>query len=178
MDALFENYNIQGTIPITASVPLLTSGRASFSRAISRTYFRLPPERRPCLRIVGALSEHGLPESVHFGLIPALGGERGQVAPGEVAVDSLVDAAKLIGTLERQNQPPAFLGLGRFAPMPVHHPPAEPQLGIFRVELEPLRARGQCKRESPIIWCARASRAKIFLTIESLGAEPARLRLR
>ena len=30
--------------------------------------------------------------------------------------------------------------------------------------------------ESPIIWCVRASRAKSFRTIESVGAEPARLR--
>jgi hypothetical protein len=68
-------------------------------------------------------------------MIAALGGQDRQVAPGQVAKNALVDAAKLIGALERQNQPSAFLGLRRFAALPVHHPLAKPQLGIFRIEL-------------------------------------------
>ena len=51
---------------------------------------------------------------------------------------SPVDAAKLIGPPQAQDPPPALLGLRRFAPMPVHHRLAEPQLGILRIEPSPV----------------------------------------
>jgi hypothetical protein len=50
-------------------------------------------------------------------------------------------AAKLVGTLQVQDQPPAPLGFGRLSAMPMHHPFAEPQLGILWIELQPLLAR-------------------------------------
>ena len=108
-------------------------------------------QTRQRLAIARAFGEHRFPQPPHFGMIAALGSQHRQVAPGEMAVDPLVDTAKLIGTLQRQNQPPAFLGLGRFAPLPMHHPLAKPYLGIFRIELEPLGTCGQRARESPII---------------------------
>ena len=60
-----------------------------------------------------------------------------------MAIDPLIETAKPVGTLQIQNQPPALLGLGRLSPVPVHHPLAEPQLGVLGVELQPFRARLQ-----------------------------------
>jgi len=68
---------------------------------------------RHSLGIARARVEDHFPEPERFGRIAALFGKDGQVAAGEVAVDALVDATELVGTLERQDPPPA--GLGRLA---------------------------------------------------------------
>ena len=69
--------------------------------------------------------------------VAALLGQDGEVAQGEVAVDALVDAAKLVGTLEGQDPPPAGFGLGRLARLAVQDGLAEMQLGVVGVDPEP-----------------------------------------
>ena len=71
---------------------------------------------------------------------PRSAGQRRQVAPGQVAVDALVQAGELLGPRQGQYPPPAVFGLGRLAAMPVHDRLAEPQLGVFGVERKPLGA--------------------------------------
>ena len=55
-------------------------------------------------------------------------GQDGEVSQGQVAVDALVDATELVGTLERQDPPPAGFGLGRLARLAVQDGLAEMQL--------------------------------------------------
>jgi hypothetical protein len=55
-----------------------------------------------------------------------------------MAIDPLIEAAKLVGTLQLQDQPPAPLGFGSLASMPMHHRLAEPQFGIFAIERQAL----------------------------------------
>jgi len=74
------------------------------------------------------------PEPPGLGPVAALFGQDGEVAQGEVAVDALVDAAKLVGTLERQDPPPAGFGLRRLARLAVEDGLAEMQLGVVGVE--------------------------------------------
>ena len=97
-----------------------------------------------------------------------------------MAVDPLVHAGELLGPRQRQDPPPALLGLGRLAAVPVHHRLAEPELGVFGVErIAPASQTPQSGLvESPSIWWTRAIRANSLRVIESLGAEPARLRVR
>ena len=83
-------------------------------------------------------------------MIPALGGQGRQVAPGDVAVDSLIEAAKLVGALQPENPPPTPLGLGGLAPVPMQYRLAMPQLGILGVELQTLAARGKGKGDIAI----------------------------
>ncbi len=52
-------------------------------------------ELRGCLRVAGAFVEDGPPELLGFVVVAAFLGKRGEVAQGEVAVDALIDAAKL-----------------------------------------------------------------------------------
>ncbi len=64
-------------------------------------------------------------------MIAALSGQRCQVAPSEMAVDVLVDAAKLLGTLQGQDPPPAgfrYSGLTREA---MKQGFAEEELGVL-----------------------------------------------
>ena len=98
---------------------------------------------RQRLAIARALGQHVLPQSLRLGMIASLDGQGGQVAPGHVAVDPLIEAAKLVGTLQLQDQPPASFGLGSLAPMPVHHRLAKPQFSILAIELQALGARAQ-----------------------------------
>ena len=67
-------------------------------------------------------------------MVAALVGQGGEVAQGEVAVDALVDTAKLLGTLQGQDPPPGRLGLGRLARHAVHHGLAEEQLRVAGIE--------------------------------------------
>jgi hypothetical protein len=53
-----------------------------------------------------------------------------------MAIDALVDAAKLVGTMKAQDPPPALLGRRRLSPVPMHQRLAEPKLGNLGVELE------------------------------------------
>ena len=66
--------------------------------------------------------------------IAAFLGQHGEVAPGEMSVDAHVQAGELFGTAQVQDSPPACFGLGRFAPLPMHHRLAEPELGVLIVE--------------------------------------------
>jgi len=50
--------------------------------------------------VPGAFGQHRLPQPPRFGMVAALGGQGRQVAQGQMAVDPLVDAAKLIGALQ------------------------------------------------------------------------------
>ena len=51
-----------------------------------------------------------------LGPVAALLGQDGEVAEREMAVDTLVDAAELVGTLQRQDSPPADFGLASKRP--------------------------------------------------------------
>jgi len=60
--------------------------------------------------------------------LPLLG-QNGEVAQDQMASNALVDAAKLVGTLQGQDPPPAGFGLGRLAGLAVEDGLAEEQLG-------------------------------------------------
>jgi hypothetical protein len=55
-------------------------------------------------------------------------------------VDALVDAAELVGTLERQNPPPAGFRLGRPARLAVQARFAEQYFGVVGIERQALGA--------------------------------------
>ena len=74
------------------------------------------------------------PEPPGLGPVAAFFGHDDEVAQGQVAVDALVDAAELVGTLERQDPPPAGFGLGRLAGLAVEDRLAEMRLGVVGVE--------------------------------------------
>jgi hypothetical protein len=93
---------------------------------------------RCCLPISWAFRQHLPPEPLGLGMIAALRGKGRQIAPGQMAIDTLIHAAKLVGAFQAQNPPPHLLCLGWLAPMPVHDPRAKPQLGILWVKDEPL----------------------------------------
>ncbi len=84
--------------------------------------------------------EDHLPEPSGLGLVAALLGQEGEVAQSEVAVDVLIDAAKPVGTLERQDPPPAGFGLGRLAGLAMQDGLAEMQLGVVGVGGEKVTA--------------------------------------
>jgi hypothetical protein len=50
-----------------------------------------------CLPIPRAFRQHLPPEPLGLGMIAALRGKGRQIAPGQVAIDSLIHAAKLVG---------------------------------------------------------------------------------
>src|SRR5271157_160326 len=95
------------------------------------------PRRRPDTRR-GPSSRAAGPRTV-----AAFLGQNGEVAKGEVAVDALIDAAKLVGTLERQDPPPAGSGLGHLARLAVQDGLAEMQLGVVEVDPQALGTRVQ-----------------------------------
>jgi hypothetical protein len=80
---------------------------------------------RQRLAIARAFGEHLAPKPLRPVTIAALGGKGRQVAPGQVTVNPLIEAAKLVGTLQIEDPPPTPLGLGRLSAMPVHHRDAE-----------------------------------------------------
>ena len=96
---------------------------------------------RQRLTVPRAFRQHFTPKPLGLGMIAALRGKGRQIAPGQVAIDTLIHAAKLVGAFQAQYPPPRLLCLGWLAPMPVHDPLAKPQLGILRVKHEPLEAR-------------------------------------
>ena len=51
-----------------------------------------------------------------------------------MAVDALVDAAESVGTLQRQDPPPAGFRLGGLAGLAMEHGLAEMQFGVVGVE--------------------------------------------
>jgi hypothetical protein len=70
----------------------------------------VPPLRFPSrhgLGVAWTRGENHSPEPLGLGPIAPLLGQNGELAQGEMAVDPLVDAAELVGTLQRQDPPPA-----------------------------------------------------------------------
>ncbi len=118
------------------------------------------------------------PELPGLGPVAALFGQNVEDAQSEVAVDALVDAAELVGTLQRQDPPPAGFGLGRLAGLAVDDALAEMQLGFVGSSRRPSEQASKAAGRSPCIWWQRAIRAKSLRTIESVGADPRRLRWR
>ena len=59
--------------------------------------------------------------------------------------NALIDAAKLVRTLERQDPPPASFGLGRLAGLAVQNRLAEMYLGVVGVEPQALGTSGQSR---------------------------------
>ena len=101
---------------------------------------------RHSLGIARACVEDHFPEPERFGRITALFGKDGQVAAGEVAVDVLVDATELVGTLESQDPPPAGFGLGRLARLAMQDRFAEMQLGVVvGVDPQALETRAESR---------------------------------
>jgi hypothetical protein len=86
------------------------------------------------------------PEPPGFYRVAPLLGQDGEVAQGEVAVDSLVDAAELVGALERQDPSPAGFGFGGLTGFTVKNGFAEMQLGVVGVDPQALGARVQGRR--------------------------------
>ena len=136
---------------------------------------REPLEHGAGLAVAGAFREHGMPELGGLDRVAAFLGQHGEIAPGEMPIDAHVQAGELFGTPQSQDPPPARFGLGRFAPLPMHHRLAEQELGVLIVEGNPSVQVRSAAAVSPSIWCDRAIRANSFRVIESLGADRARL---
>ena len=100
------------------------------------------------LGVTRARVEDHPPEPPCLGPVDALLGQDGEVAEGEVAVDALVDAAEPVGTLERQDPPPAGFGLGRLARLTVQDRLAEMQLGVVGVDPQALGTGAESRRGS------------------------------
>jgi hypothetical protein len=79
--------------------------------------------------VVGAFVQDALPKAFRFGMVAALGDQNRQVAQGELAVDAMVDAAKLVWTLQLQHPRPPMLRFGKPAREPVQHGLAKEQRG-------------------------------------------------
>ena len=98
---------------------------------------------------------------------------------GSGARRSPVDAGKLLGTPQRQDPPPALLRPRPTRPDAGAPPPCGTSSSASSgSSASPSAQARSAAPESPSIWCARAIRANSFRVIESLGAEPARLRRR
>jgi hypothetical protein len=86
------------------------------------------------------------PEPPGLGPVAPLFDQDGEVAQGEVAVDALVDATELVGTLESQDPPPAGFGLGRLARLAMQDRLAEMQLGVVvGVDPQALETRAESR---------------------------------
>ena len=109
------------------------------------------PLRFPARRGLGvarARVEDHFPEPPGLGTIAPLFGQDGEVPQREVAVDALIDAARLVGTLQVQDPPPAGFGLGRLASLAVEHGLAEMQLGVVGVDPQALGTGAESRRGS------------------------------
>ena len=95
---------------------------------------------RHSVGIARTRGEHQLPEARWFIPVAALFGQDGEVAQSEMAIDALVDAAKLVGTLQGQDPPPAGSGLVGMAGFAMQDGLAEMQLGGGGVEPQVLAA--------------------------------------
>ncbi len=72
------------------------------------------PARRG-LEVTWTGVENHFPEPPGLDAVATLLGQSGEIAQSEVAVDARVDATELVGSLERQDPPPAGFGLGGLA---------------------------------------------------------------
>ena len=93
------------------------------------------------LGIARACVEDHFPEPERFGRITALFSQDGEVSQGQMAVDTLIDATELVGTLESQDPPPAGFGLGRLARLAMQDRLAEMQLVVVGVDPGPRNTR-------------------------------------
>jgi hypothetical protein len=98
---------------------------------------------RHSLGVAWAGVEDHFPEPPGLGAVTAFFGQDGELAQGEVAVDALVDATELVGTLERQDPPPAGFSLGHLPRLAVQDGLAEMQLGVVGVDPQTLGTRVQ-----------------------------------
>ncbi len=102
---------------------------------------------RPGLGIAGTRLKDQPPQPPRFIAVAALLGQGGEVAPGQMAVDALIDAAKLVRSLQGQDPPPAGFGLGRLASFAMQDGLAEVNLGVVGVEPQALGAGDQGGRQ-------------------------------
>ena len=111
------------------------------------------------LGVARAGVEDHSPEPPGLGPVAPLFDQDGEVAQGEVAVDALVDATELVGTLESQDPPPAGFGLGRLARLAMQDRLAEMQLGVV-VGVDPqalgTRAESRWKKAPDQSWRSTA----------------------
>jgi hypothetical protein len=99
------------------------------------------------LCVAWTVVENHYPEPPRLAPITALVGQDGEVAQSEVAVDTLVDAAELVGTLQGQDPPPACFGLRRLAGLAVEDGLAEMQLSVVWVHPQTLGTGVQSRRK-------------------------------
>ncbi len=116
--------------------PSLLNRRASGWRCLAGGASILPScfPTRHGLGVVWTGVEDHPPEPPGLDSVTALLGQHGEISQREVAVDALVDATELVGTLQRQDSPPAGFSLGRLAGLAVEHGLAEMQLGVVGVK--------------------------------------------
>jgi hypothetical protein len=72
--------------------------------------------------------------SCGLGAVSALGGQRGQAAPGQVAIDPDVQAREPLRPFESENAPPARLGFIWLATLAVGQCLPKQQLGVVGLE--------------------------------------------
>ena len=121
--------------------PRVHQGRAVFRESAASPAAKTSPyvsagQLRGSLGVDRALGQDRTPEAPGLGRIIPLRSQRGQVAQGQMAVDSLVHATELVGTVQRQDSPERGLGPGRLTGQAVTNRLAEEQLRVVRVEGE------------------------------------------
>ena len=92
---------------------------------------------RERLPITGALGQDVVPQPLDLGMVTTLGGNCRQVAAGQVTIDPLINAAKMVGTPQAQDPPLGTLRFRGFTPVSVHDRLTEPQFSVPGVQLEP-----------------------------------------
>ncbi len=102
-----------------------------------------PPQLTDRLAIPRAFGKDLAPQPRLFIEVPALLGQRSQVAPGEMPVNPHIDAREFLRPPQLEYPPPARLSLGRLGLMAMNHPLAEPELGVLRIKPQPLTANPQ-----------------------------------
>jgi hypothetical protein len=96
-----------------------------------------------CFRVLGAFLEHLAPQARSPVVIAACAGQEGQVAPGQMAVDPRVLAAKLLRALQAEDPRERCLGLRPLSAPQVYDSASAPQFRILGVDPQSLRARLQ-----------------------------------
>ena len=127
-------------------------------------------------RSPGHSARYGTPELIGFGVIAPFGGQDRQVAPGQMSVDPLIDAAKLLGAPDGRDPSPAPIRPRSTRPGG-GGPAARRNRSSASSGSSASPSAQTCTATalSPSIWWHRAIRANSFRVMESLVAEPARL---
>jgi hypothetical protein len=84
--------------------------------------------------VTGAFHEHRTPMAMSLLKVAKFPGQNRQVPPGEMPIDPLIDAGKLLRPRKREYRAPALLRLARLAALPMYDGLAEPQLSILGIE--------------------------------------------